>query len=274
VDWAFNFRTTHPGQGLLRFANPLDGGRYWLSTEWLIDDNRVDDWNHELFFGSQFATNTSELAIYAFWVPKVSNDLELTPVFDLVYFMYFPYNRGKPLLDVTLDNHVGDWEHVTVRTFGGVAGGIYVHAHDFGTPYGWNGYPTYPGTECPRVFCAWGSHGFWADPGDHEYLPGIHDYTMQPVQGRLTRDWVEAYDYQTRQGLSGKPWPRWMDHEEADFTKSDISEWWLPWAGPILHWGNPARNIPYLCTGATCTLANGPTGPWDDDAFRVLGDFK
>lgn len=34
---------------------------------------------------------------------------------DLIYFSFFPYNLGKVALGSVYGNHVGDWEHVTVR---------------------------------------------------------------------------------------------------------------------------------------------------------------
>jgi len=44
------------------------------------------------------------------------NEIEAGKEFtDIVYFMLYPYNRGKRKIDTMWGNHVGDWEHFTVR---------------------------------------------------------------------------------------------------------------------------------------------------------------
>ena len=45
-------------------------------------------------------------------IPVGEFDVEVA---DLVYFFYYPYNRGKEVLFTIWGNHVGDWEHITVR---------------------------------------------------------------------------------------------------------------------------------------------------------------
>ncbi|MEZ4384861.1 MAG: hypothetical protein R3A79_26255, partial [Nannocystaceae bacterium] len=51
--------------------------------------------------------------VYAFYADKGMD------VVDLVYFFWFPYNRGKEVVDTIWGNHVGDWEHITVRLLRG-----------------------------------------------------------------------------------------------------------------------------------------------------------
>ena len=54
--------------------------------------------------------------VYAFYAEKGEG------VVDLVYFFWYPYNRGKEVLDTIWGNHVGDWEHITVRLTEGRGG--------------------------------------------------------------------------------------------------------------------------------------------------------
>jgi hypothetical protein len=284
VAWALYYRTNFPSNMRNGLERGLRDGNYCLETQFDIPDNPApSDYNWPLFYGSVYATNLSELGLVSFWVEKHSNASEQTPVVDLVYWLYCPYNRGKTphAMSMSYDHHVGDWEHITVRTFGGVAAVLYTHTHNFWTGVcDWNSCDKYSGTEYPVVYCAWGSHGFWSTSGDHTYYPSewlpanwCHDYCNAPFEGRVTSDWVEAYDFTARHALSPNgwgpggttAWPRWLD---TDYTSSGGSDWGMPWAGPIYHWGNKAHNIPAGCSGSTCTLSDGPVGPQESDALK------
>ena len=79
---------------------------------------------------------------------------------DLVYWMFYPYNRGKNVCIgmvgagrcwggcTVMGNHVGDWEHVTVRLKNNKPWKMYVGAHDFGGVYTWNGNTFVKGKPC------------------------------------------------------------------------------------------------------------------------------
>lgn len=106
----------------------------------------------------------TETPVYAFW-DEVEFDVsgDWVKVYDLIYFFYYPYNRGKaisafPLNGTVLGNHVGDWEHVSVRLtpqwdeqsgWSLKPAQIYLSAHDFGRNYLWDqiskteGYPIF-----------------------------------------------------------------------------------------------------------------------------------
>lgn len=60
--------------------------------------------------------------IYAFWVQKASLK------FDIVYFVYYGYNRGKNVLGTVYGNHVSDWEHLTIRVNGALEAEVYLSA--------------------------------------------------------------------------------------------------------------------------------------------------
>ena len=59
-----------------------------------------------------FAGELETAKLYAYWADK-GND-----VVDLVYWTYYPYDRGKSVVDTIWGNHVGDWEHMSVRLLG------------------------------------------------------------------------------------------------------------------------------------------------------------
>jgi hypothetical protein len=73
-----------------------------------------------------------------------------------------------------------------------------------------------------------------------------------------TWNYLEAFDYNTKQGLGGSTWPLWMSD---DFTNpgtcGDPSN---PACGPIYRWGNP-KNECYSDPIGRCLLTTGPTGP-------------
>lgn len=65
-------------------------------------------------------------------------------IVDLVFWVWFPYNEGKNVCIgwdspvgcaghwVRFGNHVGDWEHVTIRFIHGYADEVYFSSHDSG----------------------------------------------------------------------------------------------------------------------------------------------
>eukprot|EP00727_Mastigamoeba_balamuthi_P012105 m51a1_g7517 hypothetical protein (134) ;mRNA; r:1587-2077 len=71
------------------------------STEPLADPNS------DLGF---FKGDPQNAPIYAYWVHKPH-----VGAIDLVYFTFYPYNRGKFFCGKVWGNHVGDWEHIIVR---------------------------------------------------------------------------------------------------------------------------------------------------------------
>ena len=104
------------------------------------------------------ACQLEEAPVYAFWDKKelVQSIIPLRYgiAYDLVYFFFFPYNRGKDTTFGVFGNHVGDWEHVTVRMlpyWDNAAGwsfkpaSIYISSHDFGHEVFWNEIDKTPG---------------------------------------------------------------------------------------------------------------------------------
>ena len=83
-----------------------------------------------------FAGDLDGAPVYAFYADKGMD------VVDLVYFFWYPYNRGKEVVDTIWGNHVGDWEHITVRLLRGPddtlsPSQVYLSAHSFVGIYEW-----------------------------------------------------------------------------------------------------------------------------------------
>ena len=133
------------------------------SNYWIRSTAALDSPSDTLPF---FAGDLDGAPVYAFYADKGSQ------IVDLVYFFYYPYNRGKSVVDTIWGNHVGDWEHITVRLMRGPDDAltplqVYFSAHDFGGAYDWASVERFADTH-PVVYSAWGSHGVWSTPGAHE----------------------------------------------------------------------------------------------------------
>ena len=254
VDWAAPY--------LERYRH--DDGQYWIRTRQGLDSPSDDSL-------PLFAGHLDSAPAYAFWVDKGE-------AVDLVYFFYYPYNRGKSILNTIWGNHVGDWEHITVRltrqrdTGAWTPSQAYISAHDFGGAYPWEEI-TKQGTH-PVVYSAKGSHGLWKDPGNHTYkdLGLLGDLVDHCGQGTAWDTWerLAAFDFGTKTGLSDTPWPAWM---EDDFKLPGQGDPADPLSGPIYRWGNTKEGCGAEVVSGECRLNNGPTGPiskgvWDDASFE------
>ncbi len=258
VEWAAHH--------LVRYRND-DDGQFWLRTQEVLDSPSDDSL---LLFGGHLESAPA----YAFWVDKGE-------AVDLVYFFYFPYNRGKSILNTIWGNHVGDWEHITVRleppgepgsegTWG--PSQAYISAHDFGGAYPWSALEKV-GTH-PVVYAAKGSHGLWKDPGDHTYkkLGLLGNLVDHCGQGTVWNTWerLVAFDFAAQAGLGEPPWPTWMSDDFKDPGSGDAAD---PLSGPIYRWGNTKEGCGAEVVSGECRLNNGPSGPiskgvWNDGSFE------
>ena len=261
VEWAFPY---------LNRVKRSDNN-YWLNTKEALDS--PSDGTLEVFSG-----NLETAPVYAYFIKK---QIPVIEVVDLVYFFYFPYNRGKSAFDTIFGNHVGDWEHITVRLTWqpGNMGWevkpdqVYVAAHNFGGAYDWDDPAVEKVSDTHQVvYSAWGSHGIWIDAGNHKYneacaLFVCYDLVDECGAGVAWDTWenIVAFDYydvsgNKGRGLGGSQWPTWMSN---DFTNPGCD--WLqdpqcdqdPAVGAIWRWGNPAWGEVF----GYYRLENGPSGP-------------
>ena len=282
-------------------ASGLQGsGRYWPSSvEWAMPNlTRIKvGANHRLqttqsletattvlpYFHGPDAAELPSMPAYAFWIEDPSRPRSWV---DLVYFFYYPYNRGKDAFGSVWGNHVGDWEHVTVRmqlsTLEPLS--VALSAHSGGSFRTWDQMEKTSDGH-PVVYSAWGSNANYSRPGDYVYktidVPGyipvddipLVDRCSSSTEGTTWDTWnsVEVFDFYKQEGLGSKPWPGWMG---TDFEN--------PASEAVWRWGNLERvcefdhGVPLfdpLDFGA-CLLENGPTGPvskssvWNVDKFE------
>ena len=151
---------------------------------------------------------------------------------NVQYMTLWPYNWGKNVcLSAApkdhclakrhqMDNHVGDWEGMTIQLKGDKLVGVRVGAHS-ASSIGFT-FKAGAGGKCPNeggsgdlnktfplscvelrgthpvVYSAWGSHGIWGTPGDHNYqtLPTgerLVDHTSKGIEWHTERAQV-VYD--------------------------------------------------------------------------------
>jgi len=256
VEYAFNNTTRFLGED----------GNYWIAS--------TQSLNSPSDTLAYFAGDLANAPVYAYYADKGGG------VVDLVYFFWYPYNRGKEVVDTIWGNHVGDWEHITVRMLRGpddvlVPDQVYLSVHSFGGAYAWADIERYEDTH-PVVYSALGSHGVWSEPGDHVYMTigeevlGVcvtivcADLTDETAAGLAWDTWtnVVGLDYGAQDGLGGESWPIWMSEE---FTAPGDDPVMVPGHGPIYRWGNPEDcttiGIDISDLIGVCRLEDGPTGP-------------
>eukprot|EP00795_Rhopilema_esculentum_P009269 gene9269-16961_t len=211
---------------------------------------------------------------------------------DFIYWAFFPYNRGKNVCIggakfgrcfggcTVMGNHVGDWEHVTVRLVNNRPSKMYVGAHNFGGIYSWNGRTfakeaqkklrdqfqlavtgvNSPGSESfvalcndkltfsrdghPIVYSAVGSHGMWTRRGRITYK------TIK--NGEKLQDLVST----------GTAWDTWRKMVMIPYSKHRHYRGNLKWMNFKGRWGDPKRGCVLLeKISGECRLNSGPTGP-------------
>lgn len=274
--WLHSDEAYFPSSVEFAFANMTrfvgGDGNYWIrSTEGLESPSDT------LPF---FAGDLDGAPVYAFYADKGGD------VVDLVYFFWYPYNRGKSVVDTIWGNHVGDWEHITVRLQRGQDQSLtpvqaYLSAHSFGGVYEWAEIERFEETH-PVVYSAWGSHGVWKDPGDHVYMTigeevwGVcvsivcTDLVDETNAGIAWDTWerLAGFDYGAKEGLGDEVWPVWMSDA---FTEPGVAPPEVPGGGPIFRWGNPedcsTLGVDISDLIGVCRLEDGPTGPVSKDVW-------
>lgn len=289
TEWAFKslFRAINPeGLPALRTIRPVEGS----------DDG------DPLFKGNDGQPFTAgvKAPVYAFWSENAAG-------VNLVYNFYYTYNRGKKVLGSVYGNHVGDWEHITVRLEKSnqtwVPTKVYYSSHDKGELIAWSNVQKIADTH-PIVFSAWGSHGCYSTGGSTEYDTAAGT-PLVDVRGNGTQwqTWMNlvALDYNAQARLNppagqdgASAYPLWMGRGARNASGGVDYFWipdafivrggafsylrqgtlWNPWAGPVHRWGNPELKsggdaITSIISGSAVRLTDGPGGPQDKDIWGV-----
>ncbi|KAF2173922.1 carbohydrate-binding module family 18 protein [Zasmidium cellare ATCC 36951] len=202
-------------------------------------------------------------------------------IVDAFWFFFYSYNLGQRVLNIRFGNHVGDWEHTTIRFKNGKPHSVFLSEHDFGQAYTWKAMekyiPSYDGSgtmigswsnetaarhaKRPVVYSAVGSHAMYGTPGLHPYiLPFglLHDETDRgPLWDPAQNLQSYTYDYRTR--------------EVRASTLNPLSPiGWFHYGG---HWGDkyyPLSDPRQYRFAGQYHYVNGPTGP----KFKNLGRSK
>lgn len=201
--------------------------------------------------------NPDKAKAYAFAVEKEEKYL------DLSYFVFTPYNKSKEILGMEFGNHIGDWEHITIRLMKeNINNAIFwrpiivcYSAHDFINCYSWNDIEKIDTTH-PVAYTALGSHGMWLSEGKHIYVNAfVVKLTDECSQGTAWDLWqnnaLETYSYDSLNhngnGIGNSKW-----NDCFDFNYYDEN------SNAVCRWGNYSY-CPPICIYPS--LSGGPTGP-------------
>ncbi|MBL4781968.1 MAG: Vps62-related protein [Porticoccaceae bacterium] len=253
VDFAFS--------NMERFKDDKDG-KYWIKTKDILKEP-----SDELpFFDGQNPAK-AEVPIYAFWVDRHS-------VVKLVYFLFYPYNRGKSVINTIVGNHVGDWELVAIDLLPDKSAHddyrpaqVFLSQHDGGALYEWGSPDMEWEGHRPIVYAAYGSHANYASCGEHKYLDFIigdlTDWCYKDVKWN-TQNNLLCYDFSAKKALTpDQKWPAWMRNDySSTLSGRDPSD---PTSGAIWRWGNPEDGKVWPTD--YYRLESGPTGPISKDIW-------
>ncbi|APR78538.1 Hypothetical protein A7982_03885 [Minicystis rosea] len=221
------------------------GTHYYVTNQSLGCDSCTDP----LFLDGQNPSQ-SRVPVYAEIVNRTQNG-QATNVTDVIYWAFYPYNNGKrvcvgvyqePLGCLggysTFGNHVGDWEHVTIRFVDGKPSQVYLSQHENGQIFNY-GDPALPLSDGrPMVFAALGSHGLYPDAARHTYDQIPTGDTLNDDTGAGTMWDTQASVIQFSPGVQ---------------TGAPV---WLNYTG---RWGNPKSGCEYVeAISGQCVLNSGP----------------
>lgn len=176
-----------------------------------------------------------------------------TNVTDVIYWMFYPYNNGKRVCiglysDLfgciggysTFGNHVGDWEHVTIRFVDGAPTQVALSQHSGGAVFAYGDPRLALRDGRPVVYAAKGSHGLYPDAARHIYA-------TIPNGDFLADDTDAGTQWQTSAQVVT------FDPQDAPFG-APLS--WLSYTG---RWGNAASGCSFSwLTQGECVLNPGP----------------
>jgi hypothetical protein len=203
----------------------------------------------------------ASVPVYAIIVPKPVVGDKVT---DIVYFFWSPYNNGKRIcigayIDgigciggySTFGNHVGDWEHITVRFVNGLPNEVYMAQHGWGEQFVWGNSEIQMTGNHPIVYSALGSHATYPAAGRYNYrdLPN----------GDALIDYADA----------GPAWDTWNNLVVIPWQPAGTFAGELEWLNFSGAWGNPKSGCGLVeDVSGECVLNGGPGGPMFKNSTR------
>lgn len=217
----------------------------------------IEELDNPKYMNDYLYGNLDKSKAYAFAIEKEEKYL------DLSYFVFTPYNKSKEILGIEFGNHIGDWEHITIRLMKENINSsiswrpiiVCYSAHDFINCYSWNNIEKIDATH-PVAYTALGSHGMWSTEGQHIYINAfIVKLTDECSQGTAWDLWknntLETYSYDSLNhngnGIGSSKW-----NDCFDFNYYDKN------SNAVCRWGNYSY-YPPICIYPS--LSGGPTGP-------------
>ena len=239
------------------------GNRYVTNDK--LDSPSSWDWDGA--FGQK--STLASVPIYAFVVDKREGGKAFT---DIAYFTFYPYNRGKEVAKTKWGNHVGDWEHVTIRfrqegnTYTPIK--VSFSLHDTNKVLNWGDSAMQMQGNHLVAYEAHGSHGMYPKAGHHVYK------TINVVFKK-----IELAD-DTGEGAVWDTWNNVVTITQDDSGKfscvghdgtpnAENCSTWLNY-DPKFRWGNAKSG---KCGFGECQLNSGPTGPRDKPAVSNPNKF-
>ncbi|MCP3102318.1 Vps62-related protein [Myxococcus sp. K15C18031901] len=204
--------------------------------------------------------NQQHVPVYAQVIPRTVAGTP-TNITDVVYWTFYAFNFGKHVCIggrlgdtclgywMQLGNHVGDWEHLTVRFVDGRPTQVTMSQHGKAPVFGYGGKLLPMADLHPEAYSALGSHGLYPDAAVHEYMNLYNGDSLKDVtnRGAAWKTWEKPVVF---------PW-----QPQGSFTGS------LSWLNITAGWGNAKSGCDNVVSKASgeCILNGGPGGPMQKD---------
>lgn len=181
-----------------------------------------------------------------------------TNITDVIYWNFYPYNGGKRVCIgfytdwggclggySTFGNHVGDWEHLTLRFVDGRPSQVFMSQHAGGGLFELGNKAMNLVDFRPEAFSAKGSHALYPDAARHTYMRLFNGDTLDDDTGY------------------GATWDAWNSPVIFRWQRTGTFRAPLDWLNKTARWGNDEWdcNNEVSKRSGECVLNSGPTAP-------------
>jgi hypothetical protein len=255
--WLHPSESYFPSSTEYHLANTHEAGGFLVTNQSLGCDSCTDPQ-----FLDGVRPNQAPVPVYAEIITRIQGGAP-TNVTDVIYWMFYPYNNGKDVCIgwyspwgcvgaySSFGNHVGDWEHATVRFVDGRPSQVYLSQHSGGQTFFFGGKEVGLLGWRPEVYSAKGSHAVYADATRYVYRTLPNGDFLADDTGR------------------GVAWDSWTALVPFNWQRQGTFAGNLEWLNLTSRWGNPKSgcSISEPISGE-CVLNDGPTGPMDKSSSQ------
>ncbi|MCE9673220.1 Vps62-related protein [Myxococcus stipitatus] len=202
----------------------------------------------------------THVPVYAQLIPRTVAGTP-TNITDVIYWTFYDFNLGKHVCIggrigdtclgywMQLGNHVGDWEHLTVRFVDGRPTQVTMSQHGKAPIFGYGGKHLPMMGLHPEAYSALGSHGLYPDAAVHEYMNLYNGDSLKDVTNR------------------GTAWHTWDKPVVFPWQPQGTFKGSLSWLNITAGWGNAKSGCDNAVSRASgeCILNGGPGGPMQKD---------